>query len=415
MQRIHTDLLIPGGGAPIPDACVDIEDGRITFAGTRAEAPATSAPSVRAPVLMPGLWDCHTHLLGLRGAGGDILGQAMATPPALAGARAVADLGRALDAGITSIRELGGHGVRLAAAAAEGSVRAPSIYAAGAPISQTGGHGDVHHLPHPWVVDHCRTGGVLQLADGVDECLRAVRLQMRAGARVIKVCASGGVISELDHPIHQQFSDAELRAIVEEAARADRIVAAHCHGKPGIMAALRAGCRTIEHGTYLDEEAAALMAETGAVFVPTRTIIDGMLAMRAVLPPPVVRKLEEIADRHLTAIALAHAAGVTIAAGTDLGDSAPGTPLSWGRNGREAKHLATAGLTPLEAIDACTANAPLTLGPQAPASGRVVAGHEADLIALTTDPLSDPAVLSEPGRITHVWKQGALVKEPGGA
>src|SRR5512134_3211833 len=147
--------------------------------------------------------------------------------------------------------------------------------------------------------------------------MTAVREQFRKNARVIKVCASGGVLSELDDPIHQQFTLAELRAIVEVAAMADRVVAAHCHGKPGIMAALEAGVRTIEHGTYLDEEACAAMRETGAILVPTRTIIQELLDSK-MLPAYAMTKLEEVAARHADAIALAREQGVTIAMGTDV-------------------------------------------------------------------------------------------------
>lgn len=408
MQRIRANLLIPGLGSPVSDAVVDIEGGKISYAGARGRAPAGPEPELRVPVLLPGMWDCHTHLMGSR-SGGDILGAALSTPQALAGALAAHDLSRALDAGVTSVRELGGYGVQLADAIREGQLPGPAVYAAGAPISQTGGHGDVHRMPLPWVQDHCAAGGVLHLADGVDECLRAVRTQLRRGAAVVKVCASGGVLSELDHPLHQQFSDGELRAVVEEAARAERIVAAHCHGKEGIMAALRAGCRTIEHGTYLDARAADLMAETGAVLVPTRTIIAGLVG-HADLPAPAADKLRRIADRHLESIALAREAGVTIASGTDLGLSLAGTPLSWGHHGAESGHLVAAGLTPAEAVAACTANGPSTLGPQAPRSGRAERGYEADLIAVTDDPLDDITVLADPGRITHVWQRGVLTK-----
>jgi imidazolonepropionase-like amidohydrolase len=128
----------------------------------------------------------------------------------------------------------------------------------------------VHALPLATVLDFARHGGDLRLCDGVDECIRAVREQLRRNAKVIKVCASGGVLSEVDDPIHQQFTAAELRAIVEVAGMADRVVAAHCHGKPGIMAAVEAGVRTIEHGTYLDEESCDALRETGTFLVATR-------------------------------------------------------------------------------------------------------------------------------------------------
>src|SRR5205807_10130502 len=155
------------------------------------------------------------------------------------------------------------------------------------------------------------------------ECLKAVRAQLRLGARLIKVCTSGGILSELDHPQHQQFSDEELRAIVEEAGRAERVVAAHCHGKAGIMAALRAGVRTIEHGSYLDDECCDAMRETDAILVPTRTIIEDMLAARDVkglVPPYAMAKLDAVADLHAQAVTRAYEHGVTIAMGTDIAD-----------------------------------------------------------------------------------------------
>jgi imidazolonepropionase-like amidohydrolase len=412
MTYLRADLLIPGRGKPVADAVVVMAEGTIRYAGPRSGAaePAACDEVFHVPVVMPGMWDCHTHLVGTRAGFG--LDTVLLTPPALAGARAVGDLTAALHAGITSVRELGGHGPEVAQAVAEGSVTGPDVYPAGAAISPTGGHGDAHRLPHAWVRDCAAYGGILQTADGVDECLRAVRLQLRRGARVIKVCASGGVISDLDHPLHRQFSPQELRTVVEEAHRADRIVAAHCHGKDGIMAALAAGCRTIEHGSCLDEEAACLMREKDAVLVPTRTIFEGILAGRHLLSDESYAKAAAMADRHLEAIAIAHRAGVRIAAGTDLGTSTPGTPLSWGRNGVEACHLAAAGLSPLEAIEACTANGPLTLGPQAPKSGQLVAGYRADVLALAADPSADIAVLGDPRQITHVWKHGELVKQP---
>ena len=143
---------------------------------------------------------------------------------------------------------------------------------------------------------------MLRLADGPAECMRAVREQLRKNARVIKVCASGGVLSEVDDPIHQQFTGAELRVIVEVAGLAERVVAAHCHGKPGIMAAVEAGVRTIEHGTYLDDEACAAMRETGTILVPTRAIVEDILADLAAVPDYAAAKLTTVtAGRHAEA------------------------------------------------------------------------------------------------------------------
>jgi imidazolonepropionase-like amidohydrolase len=250
----------------------------------------------------------------------------------------------------------------------------------------------------------------MRLADGPDECAKAVREQLRRNAKVIKVCASGGVLSELDDPIHQQFTAAELRAIVEVAGLADRAVAAHCHGKPGIMAALRAGVRTIEHGTYLDDECCDAMRESGAILVPTRTIIEEMLASKDLVPGYAMAKLEVIADTHAQAVTRAYEHGVTIASGTDIAMTGPGLPNAWGQNGSEPGYLVKLGLSPLEAIQAATATGPLTLGPQAPRSGRLAAGYDADVITLDADPLADIDVLADPAQVSAVWTRGRPVK-----
>ncbi|MFI6479566.1 amidohydrolase family protein [Nonomuraea sp. NPDC050663] len=401
MTRISADLLIPGDGEPVRHGTVVIEGGVITYAG-----PAQGESDLHVPVVMPGMWDCHSHLFGLT----DLEPSKVATVPIpTRAARCVPDLRAALDAGVTSIREVGGLGIYLAPAVEDGTVEGPSIYAAGAILSATGGHGDLHGLPYDWVVDYSHHGGELRMADGADECMRAVRDQLRRNAKVIKICASGGVLSDVDHPIHQQFTDAEMRAIVEVAAMADRSVAAHCHGKPGMIAALEAGVKTIEHGTYLDEEVCELMREKDAVLVATRTIIDELITDGS-LPPMYMDKLKAIAEIHADAIALAHQKGVTLAMGTDIFVSGSERPNSWGRNGRELAHLTACGLSPLEAIKAATANGPLTLGRQAPRSGVLAEGHDADLITLSADPLADISVLAEPGNVTGVWKAGRKVK-----
>src|SRR5271163_3576361 len=276
MHRIEAELLIPGHGQPVRDGVVVLGGARIDYAGPAGTAPATQDAAVsRVATVMPGMWDCHGHFFGSRTFD---LGQLALEPLALRGARSARDLRAALDAGVTSVREVGGLGLHLARAVAEGVLDGPSIYAAGAILSTTGGHGDLHSYPLDWMISWSREAGTMRLADGPDDCARAVREQLRGNAKVIKVCASGGVLSEIDDPIHQQFTAAELEAIVEVAGLAERVVAAHCHGKPGIMAALQAGVRTIEHGTYLDDECCDAMRETGAILVPTRTIIEDILA-----------------------------------------------------------------------------------------------------------------------------------------
>jgi imidazolonepropionase-like amidohydrolase len=333
------------------------------------------------------------------------LAKAVMEPPARPAARAVGDLHRTLLGGVTSVREMGGIGLDIQPAIAAGQVSGPTVYGAGKMLSPTGGHFDIHSVP----LDSLHTLDYAgELCDGVPEVTRAVRLQLRRNAKVIKVCASGGVMSEIDDPIHQQFSHEELVAIVEEAGRADRYVGAHCHGKPGIMAALRAGVQTIEHGSYLDEEAADVMLETGAILVPTRFVIDQLLHMEAILPRHAYEKGLIVADAHAIALKTAIAKGVKIAMGTDIFVSGD----MYGQNSLEIKLLQDAGMTPLEAIEAATASGPDTLGPQAPLSGQLVEGYDADAIAIDFNPLEDNSGWGDPNRVTHVWKSGESVKAP---
>jgi imidazolonepropionase-like amidohydrolase len=408
VERIEAELLVPGTGEPVADGVVIIEGAKISYAGPAREAPATPSATVhRTATVMPGMWDCHGHFLGVRSLD---LGRLPLEPVPLRAARCVRDLRGALDAGITTVREVGGLGIHLARAVSEGVLDGPTIYAAGSILSTTGGHADLHSYVLSWVTDFGHHYGELRLADGQAECMLAVREQLRLNARLIKVCASGGVMSEIDNPIHQQFTDSELRAIVEVAGLADRVVAAHCHGKPGIMAAIEAGVRTIEHGTYLDDEACAAMRETGTILVPTRTIVEDILANIDAVPDYAAAKLTALAATHSDAVSLAIERSVTIAAGTDIAITGPDRPNAWGSNGAEVVHMVKLGMTPLKAIEAATATAPQTLGPQAPKSGRLEAGYDADVITIGADPLADISVLARPEHITAVWAQGRRVK-----
>jgi imidazolonepropionase-like amidohydrolase len=409
MYRIQAELLIPGRGEPARDAVVILDGARISYAGPASMAPSVpDARVMRAMTVMPGMWECHGHFMGTRSFD---LTRLPLEPVPLRAARCARDLRAALDAGITSVREVGGLGVYLARAVAEGTLDGPAVYGAGAVLSTTGGHGDLHSFPLDWIESYSAEASMFRLADGPDDCVKAVREQLRRNARLIKVCASGGVLSEVDHPVHQQFTLAELRAIVEVAGLADRVVAAHCHGKPGIMAALRAGVRTIEHGTYLDDECCDAMRESGAILVPTRTVIEDILASKAVVPAYAVAKLEALADTHAQAVTRAYEHGVTIAMGTDIALTGADLPNAWGQNGSEPGYLVKLGMTPLEAIEAATATGPLTLGPQAPRSGQLAEGYDADVITLDADPLADIGVLADPGHVTAVWTGGRLAKE----
>lgn len=403
--RIVAEVLIPGRGDPIDGGTVLMEDGEIVFAGATASAPTTGDGEtlVEVPAVLPGLWDCHTHFVGMPQPNIELIAT---TDVVTAAARAVDDAAAMLNGGVTSVRDVGGLGVRLAQAVTEGRMKGPWIHGAGRILSTTGGHGDIHSLPLDFVHQLTCNSGFSVLCDGVPEVLKAVRLNLRVNAKLIKICASGGVMSEIDHPMHQQFSDEELRAIVEEAARAERIVAAHCHGKAGIMAALNAGCYTIEHGSFLDEEAADLMLEKGAMFVPTRFVVDELLGQAENLPRYAYEKGMMVAGAHEMAMKIAISKGVKIAAGCDIFVSGQ----MYGGSSKEILHLINAGMTDLEAIEAATATGPETLGPQAPNTGQLQVGMDADVIALDTNPLDDRSVWGKPDRVTHVWQRGNQVK-----
>jgi imidazolonepropionase-like amidohydrolase len=406
-EYLLADLLIPGRGEPIVVGVVVLEHGTIAYAGPAIDAPVRAADDIvtELPVVMPGLWDCHTHFVGSADAN---LEKMASLSPVTAAARAVADAGALLDGGVTSVRDVGGLGLKMAPAAADGSMRSPEIHAAGRILSTTGGHADIHSLPLDMVHEVACNHGFSILCDGVPEVTKAVRINLRDNAKLIKVCASGGVMSEIDHPMHQQFSNEELRAIVEEAARAERIVAAHCHGNAGIMAALRAGCHTIEHGSFLTEEACDLMVEQGAILVPTRFVIEALLPQMENLPRYAYEKGLMVADAHAMSLKLAISKGVKIAAGCDIFVSGQ----MYGENSLEIMHLINAGMTDLEAIEAATANGPETLGLQAPLSGQLLAGYDADVIALDANPFDDRSIWGDPTRVTHVWQGGEIKKQP---
>lgn len=405
--RIEATRLVPGRGAPVEDAVVVLEGPTILYAGAAAAAPTTrEAEVVVVDTVLPGLWDCHTHLFGTHET---TPAHVVAEPIALRAARATQDLAVALRTGFTSVREAGGMGVHLAHAVAEGTIPGPRIYAAGAALSITGGHTDLHDLPLAWVRDLAGWEPSIRVCDGVDDVVRAVREQLRAGAEVIKICASGGVISERNDPDHQQFTRAELERIVEVAGMADRAVMAHCHGTSAMLAAVEAGVRTIEHGTAIDAEVAAAMIERDVLLVPTRMIAVELLERSSGMSPAMSAKLAAVSLGAATAISNAHAQGVRMALGTDVLLSGTDRPAAWGNQGRELELMAGLGLTPLEVIEAATANGPDTLGGRAPRSGQLLAGYDADVLAIRGDPTAAIAVLADPTNITHVWQGGRLV------
>jgi len=403
--RIDANTLIPGRGDPVPDGTVVFDDGGIIYVGPTSQLPAEAPnPTATVETVMPGLWDCHAHF-GVSTP--EELDSHKLNSQAVYGSRAASDLSRTLDGGVTSVREVGGVGLDLVGELEAGRIRGPNLYGAGGILSPTAGHSDIHSIPIQ-AMDALRDRlQFSNVADGVPGVLKAVRKNLRRNAKVIKICTSGGVMSEVDHWRHQQFSEEEIRAIVDEAARAERVVAAHAEGKPGIMAALRCGVKTIEHGDALDDEGIEAMLHADAILVPTLWITRMLMSMPEEMPDYAYAKLSELAAIQDEGLAKAITAGVPIATGTDIflhGDF-------YGTNSREMLHLIEVGMDPLAAIEAATANGPATLGPQAPLSGQLKAGYDADVIAIDFNPLTDFRLWGDPDHITHVWKAAKPAKQ----
>lgn len=400
---IRARRLIDGTGAAVQhDVEVLVANDRIHAVGPagRLDVPIDAKRiDLGDRTLMPGLADLHVHFARTRS---EEEIQRTLESPELRLIRSVVDAERLLRAGFTSARHVGGlDGFPLRDAIGEGEILGPRLQVAGLPVSQTGGHGDMHFLPIEWV-DHPRIrSGVI--ADGPDACRRAVRLNLREGADLIKVMASGGVVTRRDHPRHAQFSPDEMTAIVDEAARWERRVAAHAGGA-GIRQAVLAGVHTIEHGYFLSREDAELMAERGTVFVPTLLRLQrGVTRGPEVGASPWInQKFSETWEASLQAVGWAKEAGVEIALGTDLG-LRPHT--QHGDNWREIPLLVEAGLSPMEAIMAGTSVAARTMGTDGDV-GSVTAGLLADLIAVDGDPLEQPDAV---GAVAWVMKGGTEV------
>lgn len=411
---VTADLLIPGRGKPIKNAGIVVEGTKIKHVGLNTEIFRLHShlSSTHVKILMPGMWDCHVHLMGIHKVAGDAFVEAWKNQ-VLSGARSARDVMLLLDAGFTSVRDMAGWGLQLDQAIQEGSLVGPKIYSANNIISTTGGHADFHDVPMDWCQDIQSHGGPFCTADGPDECMKAVRKQLRAGADVIKICGSGGVGSERDNPMDQQFTLEEMKAMVQVATQAQRIIGAHCHGKAGIDAALKAGVKTIEHGSYLDNESADLMKQNDAILVATRLIVENGLKLKDFFSPAGYAKLQATATAQWNAMQIAIEKGVKIAMGTDTGVSMPNSIATQGLNAKELYYHVKAGMTPLQAIESATANGPLTLGPRAPKAGVLRAGFDADFIGLDENPLDDIKILISGKHVTHVWRQGKAYKWPG--
>jgi len=312
---------------------------------------------------------------------------------------------KTLCAGFTTIRDPGDHNgiIELRNAINKGQVIGPRVYAAPRAISITGGHGDVSNGYRPEFEPVMQGYGV---CDGPEECRKAVRKQVKMGADMIKVMASGGIMSNVASGMAQQLTDSELKAIVETANNFGLTVAAHAHGKDGMEAALRAGVDTIEHGTYLDEESIKLFKKTGKYLVPTllagKTVYE-MSLIPGVLQPAQKYKAQTAAPKMKSAFAKAYKAGVKIAFGTDTSVS------PFGDNWQEFPIMIDAGMPENEAFISATKNAASALK-KYDLIGSINAGKYADIIAYDKDPLKDITITSN---ADFIMKDGMVFRYQG--
>jgi imidazolonepropionase-like amidohydrolase len=356
---------------------------------------------LRDKFVLPGLVDLHVHLTSEYSA--DARLRRVTETDADAALRGAMFARRTLEAGFTTVRDLGGSGAVFALrdAIANGTVPGPRMFVAGFPLTITGGHGD---RTSGYRADLFDAPGPYQgVADGPYAARAAVRAQVKLGADWIKIHATGGVLDVVASGTDQQFKDDELAEIVSTAHMLGRKVAAHAHGARGINAALRAGVDTIEHGTFLDAESIDLFKKTGAWLIPTviaGKTVEERARIPGYFPPAVAEKARAVGPKIQDALRRALAGGVKIAFGTDAG------VYPHGENAREFAYMVEAGMSPMAAIEAATTSAAEVLGLEHEI-GSLEVGKRADLIATKRNPLVD---VTELQRVVWVMHGGAVVK-----
>jgi imidazolonepropionase-like amidohydrolase len=405
---VHAGRLLDRPGQPPRGAStVIVRNGRIEAIRDGFTAPdnfpGATVIDLRERYVLPGLIDSHVHLES-DSAGQEGLLESLTNGDAYFAYQALANARKTLEAGFTTVRNLGDdRGVTLALrdAIAAGKVAGPRILDAGTGISTTAGHGDRTLSLAPDIAEHVSE---TNLCDGPESCRHAVRAQVRRGVDLIKIMTTGGVNSRIGAGVGKQMFDDEGQALIETAHLYGKKVAVHAHGADGINLALKYGADSIEHGTLLDEESVKLFLKSGAYYVPTLSTVNGYLERIAADPnayPPQVRaKIDWRIQITGKALELAYPRGVKIAFGTDAGVS------KHGRNADEFELMVKHGMPAAAAIKAATLNAADLLGIAAQV-GSIEPGKRADLIAVAGDPLSDVTVLK---RVSFVMKDGVVQK-----
>lgn len=390
-------------GKLVEQPLIEIRDGIIVSVGAgRRDAEQRATLDLGDVTLIPGLIDCHTHLIGSEN---DTPYQALLETPARAAIEGVANAYVTLKAGFTTVRDLGSRDladVALRDAIASGRILGPRMLVAVSSLSATGGHGDWNALPPDITVNRRKT-----IADGPAEIQKKVRENVKLGADWIKVLVTGGVTSLGTDPQQTEYSEEELQAAVSAANARGRDVAAHAHGSVGIVRALRAGVRSVEHATYLTDEAIALFKQRGAFFVsnPYTNYYILERGEQGGFQPYEIKKSRDVYQKKMDSLHRAIAAGLQVAYGTDAGVQPHGL------NGRQLSLYVQAGLTPLGALQSATIVAARLLRKDKQL-GRLQPGYYGDLVAVAGDPTKDIRTVETP---RFVIKEGTLVyrAEPG--
>lgn len=405
---IHAGTLLAEPGRPaLRNATVVVRGRKIAEVRPGlSDVPGARTIDLRTATVMPGLIDMHVHMRGLDDRMQARLQQSVRDNEDEAFTAQV-NARRTLLAGFTTVRDLGNNPrliFSLRDAINQGMFAGPTIVAAGQGISTAGGHSDPRNGLNRELY-RIAAEAMINTCNGPDDCRRAVRDQIGLGAEVIKITATGGVLSNVAGGLNQQMMDDEMRAVVQTARMFGRKVAAHAHGVDGINAALRAGVDSIEHGTFTNDETFRLYRQTGAYYVPTLLAPAAALAdgQRGALTAAQFEKARQAAGNAEISFGRAIRAGVKIAFGTDSGVSRHGD------NGQEFALMVRAGMSPAEAIRSATVSAAELLG-RADSVGTIAPGKDADIIAVDGDPLANVRELEN---VDFVMKHGRVHKVGG--